>query len=352
MYRRLFGQSLALGALGSAAAAPSLARTSTHSSVRPIRPPRLPERGCIGIVSPGSAMEADALEHSVRRIEGLGFSVRLGQHVLARKGHLAGSVQARVADLHAMFADDGVHAIWASRGGYGCSGLLPHLDYSLIRRKPKIVLGYSDITALLLGIYQRTGLVTFHGPVAWSSLTDFSVQHLLPLLMYPRAQTTLSLAVENVAKGQTNPFFQSRVLRPGTAQGRLLGGNLSVLCGLLGTSYMPSLKDALLFLEEIEEKPARVDRLLTQLAQQPHYAQLRGLVCGVFDKCGPTGNDPSLTLNEVLDDALGMHAPEHWPAVYGYSFGHIAHQITLPLGVTARLDTAAQTLTLLEPAVG
>ena len=300
-------------------------------------------------------MEADALEQCVRRIEGLGFSVRLGAHVLARRGHLAGSVPERVADLHAMFADDSVHAIWASRGGYGCSALLPHLDYGLIQRKPKILLGYSDITALLLGIYQRTGLVTFHGPVAWSSLTDYSLQHLLPLLMYPRAQATLALAPENVAKAQSNPFFITRTLRaganPGLGQGRLLGGNLSVLCGLLGTPYMPSLKGAMLFLEEIGEPPKKIDRMLTQLAQQPDYARMAGAVCGVFEKCSPTDSDPSLTLDEVLNSAFGSPAPERWPAVYGYSFGHIAHQVTLPLGVRAMLDTEAQTLTLLEPAV-
>ncbi|OYU30805.1 MAG: LD-carboxypeptidase [Comamonadaceae bacterium PBBC2] len=364
MHRRLFGQTTALGALttlatvGSLGAVPLAAYASaehagTTPAPRPIKPPRLPDRGVIGIVSPGSCMEADALEQCVRRIEGLGFSVRLGPHVLARRGHLAGSVAERVADLHAMFADDSVHAIWTSRGGYGCSGLLPHLDYGLIRRKPKILLGYSDITALLLGVYQRTGLVTFHGPVAWSSLSDFSVQHLLPLLMYPRAQTTLALAPENLAKAQTNAFFKTRTLRAGSGsnQGRLVGGNLSVLCGLLGTPYMPGLKDAMLFLEEIGEPPKKIDRMLTQIAQQPDYARLAGAVCGVFEKCGPTDSDPSLTLDEVLDGALGAQAPERWPAVYGYSFGHIAHQVTLPLGVRARLDVGAQTLTLLEPAV-
>lgn len=348
MDRRRFAQGTALSLAG---ALPMAA----HAAARPVRalkPPRLPEGGVIGIVSPGSFMEAEALEQCVRRIEGLGFRVRVGAHALARKGHLAGSVAERVADLHTMFADDNVHAIWASRGGYGCSALLPHLDYGLIRRKPKILLGYSDITALLLGIYQRTGLVTFHGPVAWSSLSDFSVQNLLPLLMYPRAQTTLALAPENLAKAQTNAFFAPRSLRTGTGTGTLVGGNLSVLCGLLGTPFMPALKDALLFLEEIGEPPKRIDRMLTQIAQQADYAHMAGVVCGVFEKCGPTDNDPSLSLDEVLESALGPQAPETWPAVYGYSFGHIAHQVTLPLGVRARLDAGAQTLSLLEPAVG
>ncbi len=353
MSRRLFVQSVALSTLAGVGAWPSSANASPLNRMRVLKPPRLTEGGVIGIVSPGSYMEADALEQCVRRIEGLGFRVRLGAHVLARSGHLAGTVRERVADLHAMFADDSVQAIWTSRGGYGCSSLLPHLDYGLIRRKPKILLGYSDITALLLGIYERTGLVTFHGPVAWSSLTDFSVQHLLPLLMYPRAQTTLALAPENLSKAQTNPFFKTRTLRAGqgTSQGTLVGGNLSVLCGLLGTPYMPGLKDAMLFLEEIGEPPKKIDRMLTQIAQQPGYARMAGAVCGVFEKCGPTDSDPSLTLDEVLDGALGTQAPERWPAVYGYSFGHIAHQVTLPLGVRVRLDLAAQTLILLEPAV-
>ena len=293
-------------------------------------------------------MEADALEKCVRKVEALGFKVRLGENVLARHGHKAGTVAQRVADLHAMFSDDSVDAIWTTRGGYGSSALLPHLDYALIRRKPKILIGYSDITALHLGIFKHTGLVTFHGPVLWSSFSDYSLEHIRKILMEPAPRYRMPLSMDNVAKGATNPAYVPRTLHAGIAEGPLLGGNLSVLCNLLGTSHMPVLHKHLLFLEEITETPKKIDRMLTQLTLTPGYNSLAGVLCGVFDECIPTDTDPSQTLNEVLDENFAAFSK---PVAYGYSFGHVARQYTLPMGVRARLDTEQQTLTLLEAAV-
>ena len=293
-------------------------------------------------------MEAEALEKCVRKVEALGFKVRLGENVLARHGHKAGTVEQRVADLHAMFADDSVDAIWTTRGGYGSSALLPHLDYGLIRRKPKILIGYSDITALHLGIFKHTGLVTFHGPVLWSSFSDYSLEHIRKILMEPVPRYQMPLSMDNVAKGATNPAYVPRTLHAGIAEGPLLGGNLSVLCNLLGTRHMPELHKHLLFLEEITETPKKIDRMLTQLTLTPGYNSLAGVVCGVFDECQPTDTDPSQTLDEVLDENFAAFSK---PVVYGYSFGHVARQYTLPVGVRARLDTQEQTLTLLEAAV-
>lgn len=330
------------------AASASARAASAPARMRLRKPRRLREGACIGVVSPGGLMEAEALEKCVRKVEALGFKVRLGEHVLARHGHKAGTVEQRVTDLNAMFADDSVDAIWTTRGGYGSSALLPYLNYALIRRKPKILIGYSDITALHLGIYKHTGLVTFHGPVLWSSFSDYSLEHIRKILMEPAPHYTMALSPENVAKGASNPAYIPRTFHAGVAEGRLLGGNLSVLCNLLGTRHMPVLQKHLLFLEEITETPKKIDRMLTQLRLTPGYDSLAGVVCGVFDECIPTDTDPSQTLDEVLDENFAAFTK---PAVYGYSFGHIARQYTLPLGVRARLDTEAQTLTLLEAAV-
>lgn len=352
MDRRTFSQWSALAGLATTGlagnAATRVASKSAPVQARLRKPPRLREGACIGVVSPGGLMEADALEKSVRKVEALGFKVRLGENVLARHGHKAGTLEQRVADLNAMFADDSVDAIWTTRGGYGSSALLPHLDYALMRRKPKILIGYSDITALHLGIYQHTGLVTFHGPVLWSSFSDYSLEHIRKILMEPAPTYTMALSPDNLAKGASNPAYIPRTLHAGVAEGPLLGGNLSVLCNMLGTPHMPALGKHLLFLEEITETPKKVDRMLTQLTQTPGYDSLAGVVCGVFDECIPTDTDPSQTLQEVLDENFASFSK---PVVYGYSFGHISRQYTLPLGIRARLDTEAQTLTLLEPAV-
>lgn len=293
-------------------------------------------------------MEPDALQATVVKVEALGFRTRLGAHVGERQGHKAGTVAQRVADLHTMFADPDVGAIWTVRGGYGASALLPHLDYALIRRNPKILIGYSDITALHLGLLRHAGLVSFHGPVTWSNFSPFSIEHLLAVVMEPRNHYTLPLAAENVERGLNDPLFRARTLSAGICEGPLLGGNLSVLCALLGTPHMPPLHQALLFLEDIDETPARIDRMLTQLSQTPGFDRMAGAACGIFKGCVPSTPDPSQTLDEVLDDHL---AQGRWPAAYGLSFGHIGHQVTLPVGIRAQLDTTNRTLTLLESAV-
>ena len=247
-----------------------------------------------------------------------------------------------------MFLDRNVGAIWAARGGSGCLALLPRLDYGAIRSRPKILIGYSDVTALHLALYRHAGLVTFHGPVASSMFSDFSVNHMRNVLMEQRSPSVLEIAAENLQRAAQEPQFAPCVFRAGKAEGRLVGGNLSLVCAMIGTPYAASVKGNLLFLEENGEAPYRVDRMLTQLSQSGMLSQASGVVLGVFQKCEAVDGEPSLTLGQVLEDHLsGLGVP----AAYGFSFGHIAHQVTLPVGIRARLDTQARTLTLLEPAV-
>lgn len=343
---RLLAAALA-GAASVASGGPAAA-AQPASAARPFKPRRLRQGDLVGLVSPGGVLPDGGIEKRVANLESLGFKVRLGDHIRASYGGYAGTTQQRVADLHAMFRDPEVRAVWAARGGSGCLQLLPHLDYTLVRRNPKILIGYSDITALHLALYRRAGLVTFHGPTAGSTFTDFSVASMRAVLMEPRPQTVFALADEHLRKAQAQPQFAPRTFRPGVAEGRLLGGNLSVLCAMLGTPFLPPAAGSLLFLEEIGEAPYRIDRMLTQLALSGVLTKAAGVLLGVFQKCEPTDGEPSLSLAETL---AGQLEALRVPSAYGYSFGHVPHIYTLPVGIRARLDTAARTVTLLEPAV-
>lgn len=355
MDRRTFSRILAATWLASSTFAQA---TTPPLTRRLLKPPRLSRGDLVGLVAPSGVVDDASIERRVRNIESLGFSVKLGTHIRAARGGYAGTVQERLDDLHAMFRDNEVKAVWAARGGSGCTALLPGLDYGLIRRHPKIVIGYSDITALHVAVYRRAGLVGFHGPVAGSTFSDYSANHLLEVVTNPRPRYVIEMAAENREKAASEPQFTTRTIRPGVAQGRLVGGNLAVLTAMIGTPYAAPLRQHLLFLEEIGEAPYRIDRMLTQLQQslpalaeapkRHGFAQCAGVMLGVFQKALPPDNEPSLTLAEVVDSHL---ATLPVPSVYGYSFGHIPHQFTIPTGVMARLDTEAQTLTLLEPAV-
>ena len=340
-------QGAALSLAASLLAAPGPA-TAAPGSIRLIKPPRLQEGDVVGLITPCGFLDQDGIDKSVRNLEGLGCKVQLGTHVLARRGRYAGTVAQRLEDLHAMFANPQIKAVWAATGGSGGISLLPHIDYRLLRTHPKIFVGYSDVTCLHLAIQRKARLVTFHGPVGISTFTDYSKQHLKAILMQPEKNYVMSMSDENRIKAQAQTQYQLRTVRPGTAVGRLSGGNLSLVAALSGTPYAAELQGRILFLEDIGEAPYRIDRMLTQLDLSQGLRTAAALLLGVFEKCEAPDSESSLTLNETVDDHLQRLRV---PAVSGYSVGHIANQMTLPLGVSARLDSAAQTLTLLESAV-
>jgi muramoyltetrapeptide carboxypeptidase len=211
-----------------------------------------------------------------------------------------------------------------------------------------VLLGYSDITALHLAIGRHAGLVTFHGPVASSTPSAYSNEHMLAVLTDPQPTYTIAMSPENAQHALTEPVYAARTVHGGVAAGRLVGGNLSMVSALAGTPYAADLKGALLFLEDVNEEPYRIDRWLTQLDLAAGFDRTAGVMIGICENCGPQGEGSALT----LDATLAVHLqPLQVPAVTGYSFGHIRNQFTLPLGVRARLDTEAQTVTLLEAGV-
>lgn len=315
---------------------------------RPIvKPPRIQAGDTIGLMIPASAnwnpVDVDVLLES---LAALGLKGKLGKHVFDRYGYLAGRDEDRAADLNAMFRDPEVKAIHCIRGGWGSARLLPLLDFDAIAKNPKAIIGYSDITALLLALHAKTGLVTFHGPNGASEWNPTNVEWLQRVLWQgeaatfenPREAGELLAPVKN----------RTRTLRAGVARGRLLGGNLTVLTALLGSSYVPDFTGAILFLEDIDEAPYRIDRMLVQLKLAGVLGKLAGFVWGNCTDCGPGEGYGSLTIPDVLRDHI---EPLGIPAYSGAMFGHINRQFTLPVGAEVELDAVRCTIKMLESAV-
>ena len=312
-----------------------------------IKPKRLKEGDVVGLASPaGATFFPDRAEIARESLAALGLRTRFGDHLLDRYGYLAGQDEDRAADINAFFADPEVRAVMTLRGGWGCNRLLPFLDYELIRKNPKIVMGLSDITGLLLGIHAKTGLVTFHGPTAGSSWNEFNTDQTRRVLFDGEAITMRNPVGDEDRLVQR----EDRVLTitSGKARGRLLGGNLTVLTTLIGSGYLPDFDGCILFVEDVREEVYRVDRMLTQLSLAGALDHIAGFVFGRCTDCEPSRRYGSLTIHEVLADHI---APLGVPAWYGSMIGHIKHNFTVPLGVEAEIDADTGTIKLLEPAV-
>jgi muramoyltetrapeptide carboxypeptidase len=315
---------------------------------RTVRPGRLRPGDTVGLINPaGVVWEPVNIEIVAESLAALGFKTKRGPNLLARRGYFAGTDEQRASDLNQMFADPEVRAIHCVRGGWGCARLLPLLDWKTISRNPKILLGYSDITALLLSLHAKTGLVAFHGPVGSSQWNPFSVGYLKRVLHEGEAVT-----FENLREiGEDDlTVVENRVqtLRPGTARGRLLGGNLTVLTSLVGSGYLPDWDGCILFLEDVEEAPYRIDRMLTQLRLAGILQKARAVIWGNCTDCRPGEGFGSLTVTEVLNDHI---SPLGVPAWSGAMIGHIDRQFTLPVGLEVEVDATAGTIRMLEPAV-
>ena len=313
-----------------------------------IRPERLCFGDTIGIVAPASAPpDPKAVDLAAAGLEHLGFKPKLGKNVRARLGFIAGTDRERAADLMAMFTDKRVRAIICLRGGYGTSRILDRLDYGIIRRHPKILSGYSDITSLHLALVKKIGLVGFHAPMLNGELADSKT----PTFTRESFLRTVMKAAPagNICDGYVGDTVS--VIRGGTAEGRLLGGNLTLICASLGTPYMPSFKGKILFFEDIGEKPYRVDRSLTHLLNAGVLSQVAGVAVGVNKEC----HDPKAkrkeywqTCADVLKERLSRLGV---PVVTGLPFGHVALNATIPVGVRARLDGGRGDLVVMEAAV-
>ncbi len=321
-------------------------RAPAASALPLIKPPRLQSGQTIGLVAPSGAMhERLPVEIAIDTLTALGFKVKESPHLRARRGHFAGTDAQRAAALNAMFKDPDVHGVLAITGGSGANRILPLLDYAQLRRTPKFVGGFSDITALLHAVHSQTGLVTYHCPAAVSEWNEFSWRHFRGVAM----EGTPVLMRNESDKGSLPAPREDRTLtiRPGVARGPLLGGNLAVLSSLCGSGYLRSFDGAILFLEEINEFIYRVDRMLSTLKLAGVLDRLSGVMLGAFTNCTPGDGFWTLTLDEVFEDYFGGLGI---PVYRGASFGHIKRKFTLPLGVPAEIDAGAGTVRLLESA--
>ena len=316
-----------------------------------IRPRRLSPGQTVGLVAPSSAPnEPEDIRFAVEVLESLGFRVRPGAHVFDRQGYLAGADATRAADLNTMFADDGIDAIWCVRGGYGASRILPMLDYDRMRRSPKALIGFSDITSLHMALHTQADLVSFHGPVAWRAFTPYTLHEWKHVLCETNVPVRLGAPPAfELREGQVDRKNRVMTLVPGRVRGRLVGGNLCLMAHLTGTRYAPDLRGAILFLEDVDEPYYRIDRFLTQLWLSGSLDGVAGVVFGKFTRCEPSA---SFVQNRVLEDILAERCRTlRVPAISGFMVGHVDDQTTLPIGCLAELDADAGTLTLLEAGV-
>ena len=319
-----------------------------RSAKNRIIPKALKPGDTIGIVSPsGAIFESEPYEIAVESMEAMGLKVKLGEFVKARHGHLAGTDQQRAEEFNKMFLDPEVAGIICLRGGSGAARLLDKLDYEGIGKNPKVFAGYSDITALHLALYQKTGLVTYHGPIAVSEWNEFTVRHFKEVLFEGK-----NLVIENPQeKGGflTQTKDRIRTITPGSAQGTLLGGNLAVLTNIMGTPYFPTdWNNKILYLEDVGEAIYAVDRMMSQLHLGGVLQQISGFVFGKCTRCTPGSGYGSLTLEEVLDHYI---KPLGIPAYSGAMIGHISKNVTVPNGILAQINADQGTISLKESPV-
>lgn len=298
-----------------------------------VKPRKLRKGDTVGVVAPASPPNQESLFQGIAYMKSLGLQVKLGENLFKQFGYLAGSDEERVADLHTMFADAEVKAIFSACGGYGTGRIAASLDYELIQQHPKIFWGYSDLTFLHTAIRQKSGLVTFHGPMLasdmgkeeWSPISSHYVQQLF--------HTDCLIYDERIAPIET-PIA-------GHAKGEIVGGNLCLLVSTLGTPFEITTKDKILLIEDIHEEPRSIDRLLNQLLIAGKLSEIKGLLIGDFKECEPSKSEQTFLLEEVLQQYISII---NKPTLKGLKMGHCSPHIGIPLGTMAEMDTVKKTV--------
>ena len=320
------------------------------------KPDRLKSGDTVGLVASASYLgDTRQVDFAIERLKALGLKVVLGKSVREQNGYFSGTDQARAKDINDMFANSHIKAILEVRGGWGCARILPYLDYMLIHQHPKIIMGFSDITTLLLAIEEKAQLVTFHGPMAAMSWPSFTVEQLKKVLFDGQAPLILENPRDELNPSEDIIQTQDRIqtLIPGTAKGILIGGNLSIMTSLLGTPYEPNWQGKILFIEDVNEFNYRIDRMMEQLDAAGVFKKIKGFIFGTCSGCRV--NDPSVnasygafTIQEILMHYL---RPYHIPAYMGAMIGHNTKMFTLPEGVKVEMNADSGSITLLESPV-
>ena len=296
-----------------------------------IKPRRLEPGDTIGVIAPAGPVAQEEIQPTIDLLNKRGFHTHEASNLFQRNGYLAGHDEERLDDLHSMFSNNSINAIFCARGGYGSIRILDKIDYDVIVNNPKIIVGYSDITALLFAIFKKTGLVTFHGPVLRDLIQDDG-DNLGDFLDLASSRTP---RIVDLSGGM--------VLNRGKARGMVIGGNLSIISSLIGTAFMPMMKGAILFIEDKGEPLYRIDRMLSHLRLSGVIDDLSGLIAGRFVDCGNISD-----INELLRDFTSRI---DIPVINGLLVGHDVENKTIPIGIHAELDTENMTLSFLETCV-
>lgn len=331
MNKRSFLKTLGLAA----ASAPILGFDfRANQPTKTLLPKAIQKGDTVGIISP-SAATADRMEftYAQEAMEALGLSVKLGKNLTNRFGHLAGTDEERATDFNEMFSDPEVKAVICIRGGSGASRILPYLDYEMVKKNPKPLLGYSDITALHCALQRQTGLISFHGPNGSGSWNSFNVRQFEQIFF----NKELALFKNEGNKGDELVLKANRIqtLNGGTAEGKILGGNLTVLTALSGTPYYPDFQNSILFIEDIGEDPYRIDRMMSTLKLNGTLGMIKGFIFGQCSDCKPGGGYGSLTVDQILDQYI---LPLEVPAYSGAMIGHIPRQFIVPVGAQVKMN--------------
>ena len=305
-----------------------------------ILPKRLKRGDTIGVCAPaGCIKDASEIDEFVLILKSLGFKVKIGNNVPNQYGYFSADDESRAKEFMDLVIDPSIDGIFTIRGGWGCARILEYLDFEKIKSNPKVIMGFSDFTTLLNAISTKTGLLTFHGPSGNSSWNEYSIGYIKSLLYNAEVVKYSNLS------GTDAPII---TYSSGKATGQLYGGNLSVLCNLIGSKYLPDWKDKILVLEDVKEEPYRIDRMLTQLALSNILADVRGIVLGNFRKCFAEEPERSFTLEEVFQQHFSSL---NIPVYYGAQIGHTKNKFTVPIGMDVQIDADQGTITLLHPAV-
>lgn len=307
-----------------------------------IKPKKLNAGDTIGIISPAGVLkDREKLYKAVKYFEQKGYRVKTAPHALDKDGYLAGKDLDRASDLEAFFSDDEINAIFCSRGGYGTSRILNRLNWDIIRHNPKIFVGFSDITTLLNNFNTKSNLVTFHGPLAAIDFGRDEIDEYTEKAFWDivTGQAQIPHHFQNV--------FEYHCLKPGKVEGELAGGNMAVLCGLLGTPYFPDLRDKILLLEDISESVYKVDRMLCQLKLAGVFEQVAGVLFAEFSSIPEPEEGETERINII--DILAEQADEvNIPVGYGFPAGHSVQKATLPVGVRYSFDSSGCDLQIIE----
>jgi len=309
-----------------------------------LKPKKLKKNDVIGLISPASSPDdLSKIEEGVRYLEGLGYSVETGKNVGKINGYLAGSDKERIEDLDSMFKKKEIKAVFCLRGGYGSGRLLDKIDYNLIKKNPKILVGYSDITALQLAIFKKTRLITFSGPMVVSDLIN-QIHNKSEEIFW-----SMLTSGKKIGKLKSIGGKEIQYMRKGKGIGTLIGGNLSTFVSLIGTEFLPKLTNYVLLLEDTCEPPYKIDRMFNQLKLSGIFDKSKGIMLGAFNDCIDENSEKNtLTLGEVIQDYLGKLKK---PVLYNLSHGHIKENLILPIGLKVKLNSSKNYIDFTENAV-